>query len=135
MAEARDDSVGLVALTVHQPVDAALEPIAQRLEQHRDDGGGDERDREAAARPKHRAEIADDEHIDAGDQGGKRAIHECAIDDRVDVPQVVAEDGDGDGYRYHGLDEAVRRAIDDKAQRAAFIPAEWKARRRCQHKK
>ena len=41
-AQAGEDAVGIIPFPVHQTVDRGLEPIAQRREEHGDQGGGEE---------------------------------------------------------------------------------------------
>ncbi|MDP9358267.1 MAG: hypothetical protein M3R02_23865, partial [Chloroflexota bacterium] len=56
--QAREDRLRPVALAIHQPVDAALEPLARRLEEDGHQAGSDERDRQAVASAEDRAEVA-----------------------------------------------------------------------------
>ena len=60
--------VGLGALSVEQPVDRPLQPVAQRGEQDGDDAGGDQGDQQVVLAAQRRAEVADDQHVDADDQ-------------------------------------------------------------------
>ena len=93
MAELGDRARRLVACAVQEPVDAALEAIAQgRRGQraHRGRRGGDE---PPLARPD-RADAEHERGVGAHDARAQRAVDERAVEDELDVVQPVADDRD-----------------------------------------
>ena len=84
---------------VHQPVHAALQRRAQRLNEKGDEPGRDEREPEVGALLYERGETADEEHVDRHDAHGQAAVDERAIDQEIDVVEAVAEDRDADRER------------------------------------
>lgn len=119
--EARDHAVRFVPLAIHQAVDVALEPIAQRLEEDRYDAGGDEGDRQVAAGLENGAEVADDEDVDGDDDGGQGEVDQGSVDDQVYVVEAVAQ------YRYA---DGGRDGEDAEAQNA---PVVVQGRKHCGH--
>jgi hypothetical protein len=71
-----------------------LQTLAQGLEQNGDQAGGDERDQEVATCAKQHAHVADDEDVDAADEGGQGAVDEGAVDNEVYVVEAVLQYGD-----------------------------------------
>ena len=101
IGEAGHYLVGRRSLAIDEPVGEALHPLANRLKGDGDDGGRHDRQREvgAIARSCQPADADDDANVDRGDEGGKRAVDERAIDHKVDVVKPVAENGDRDADR------------------------------------
>jgi hypothetical protein len=62
--------VGLVALAIHESVDAALESVAQLGEQQRHQSGGEQRDAGVAGGSDQPVEPADDEDVHGELPGG-----------------------------------------------------------------
>jgi hypothetical protein len=99
LAELGQRGVRLAAPAVEQPVDRPLQARPGGREEHRDDAGRDQRDRQVVLAPQRRAEVADHEHVDADDQHGERAVDQRAVDDDVDAVEPVAEHRDRDRDR------------------------------------
>src|SRR5919199_3794028 len=101
LAEARDHPVGIVAFAVHQVVYRTLQAGSQGGEEHGDYAGSEQGDRQVALGSKNRAEVADDQYVDAGDSSTQGAVHQGAVDYEVYVVESVAQHryahGDRDG--------------------------------------
>ena len=79
----------------------SLQPLAHRLEGDRDDGGGDDRQRQVglAAAADQGPDADHDADVDGCDERRQRAVDEGSTDDDVDVVEVIPEDGDPYGRR------------------------------------
>ena len=103
-SEAVEGALGVGAGAVEAAIDDALHPGAERLgerdarerrDRHRDLGSA----RERAERRLKQDDAREERHRDAH---GRRAVHERAIDEDVDVVEAVAEDSDPDHHRREG---------------------------------
>ncbi len=95
LAKSREHGVRVVAFTVHQPIHAALEAHAQRMEEHGDDADCQDRDEPVTTCAEdNQVRRAHDEHIQGGDSAREGAEDERAVDHAVHVPQPVAHEDD-----------------------------------------
>jgi len=71
-----------------------LQALSQGLEEHRDQAGRQQRDKQVATGLQQVAWRDDDQYVQCDDAGCKCAIDQGAVDDEVDVPQSVAQNSD-----------------------------------------
>jgi hypothetical protein len=90
LAEVGEHGRWIITIPIHQAVDTALQPPAHRLEEHGDHSRREERNHEVdAALLEVIREEPHDQDVEQHGTGGKYAVHQGAIDDRVDLPQLV----------------------------------------------
>ena len=106
--------IGLVALPVHEMVDGLLQPAAQRSEHQGNQTHGQQRDHEVPADLHHHSHGAHDEDIETDDAGGEGSVDQGALDDEVDVEEMVAQHRDADGQRYEQHDQVRREGVADE---------------------
>jgi hypothetical protein len=70
-----------------------LQQAPERLEDDSDQGRSEERDRRVIRGLEQRANIPDEQDIQANHTGGKHDIDQRALNDEVNVPQAIANDG------------------------------------------
>ena len=99
----------VVPRAVGEPVDRALDRLAQRLERDGHDRGGQPGQPAGAARVHHRARAGDDEHVQRGDRGREQGVEQRAVDQHVDLVEPVLEHGDPDRGRERGDGEGEDR--------------------------
>ena len=80
LAQAREHRVRVVALAVHQPVDRALQPVAQRLDDHGRQPVASRDTIRLPLRLEQHAQPANDQHVDAGHGRGQGAVDQRAVD-------------------------------------------------------
>ncbi len=97
LAQAGEHGVRIVTLAVHELIDAALEPLTHGVEGHGHQPGCDQGDDQVPGRLKEEPQAAHRHNVDQDHAQGQTAIDQRAVDDDVDVPELVAEDGNGDG--------------------------------------
>ena len=78
---------------------------AERLKKDRDQSGRQEGEEDIALDLDERPQTNDEEHIQADDAQGQCPINQGAIDDEVNIPQPIAQDGDPKGERGKELKE------------------------------
>jgi hypothetical protein len=100
--EGSHDLSRIKLMAVEAAVNAGLETSAQRLEEGRNQRRGADDDQrllgQASCHGTHQCLLGKDEtEIKRHQQVGQAAIDRCAVDDDIDVPQAVAQDGDTKG--------------------------------------
>ena len=90
--ERREHLIRRRAVAVDDAVGEAPRAREHRLEQHRDEGGGDERQHRAAGALDERADAADDERVDQDEEHGDRADDHGLADHDLDVVEAVTQD-------------------------------------------
>jgi hypothetical protein len=106
LAETREHRVGVVTLAVEQVVDDLLEALANRLQQDGDKSSGGPRDPKVIAGVKDRPKVAHNTDIQHDNTPAQRPVDKGPIDEDVDVPGTVAQDGN---HHRHGDQERFRR--------------------------
>ncbi len=99
LAEAGKHNIRFITQAIQQAVDAALQEVTQRLKKHGHDTCSNERDDQVSTRAERGSQVADHEDIDADDERGEQTVDQRAVDDDINVPQPVAQDGDADRDR------------------------------------
>jgi hypothetical protein len=118
LRELRQHLVRSRALAVDEPVGEAARPVAERLEDQRDDRDRREhQDVETGARVGH--EVADADHeadVDEGDEAGEDREDDGLLDHDVEVVEPVFQDRDatcrGDAHHERGDEEAPEDVLE-----------------------
>ena len=116
--------LGLVARAVEQPVDAALQPRAQRGERERADGRRQRRD-DRSVSTRQRADPEHDSGVGRRDHGAQQAVGERAVEEDVDVVEAMAhdrergQDGQAEHDRRARVEERVSVVVRDAGTRPA----------------
>ncbi len=92
--QVREHGIRVIALAIHQAIDHALQTSAERLKEDRDQAGGKQRNEGIPERMQQRAQDAHHEDIHSDDDRCEETIHQCTIDDDVDIPQPIAQHGE-----------------------------------------
>jgi hypothetical protein len=103
--------LGVIASTVEAPVDGPLDPLAQRVEQHR---GDQRRGRHAhlAGKRQNPGGQRHDADVHADDEPGDQRVRQRAADDPVDLVQPELQDADAESDR-QGRDTWRDQCADD----------------------
>ena len=89
-SQAREHSIRVVALAVHQAIRTALKPLAQGSEDDGHHTRRHERDREICTCLEEHTQDYHDEGVERYHDGAKGTVDQRAVDDDIDVPQPVA---------------------------------------------
>ena len=93
----------VVAIAIEHAVQRVLDRLAHRLRQQHDDRRGEQRHEPVvlvAVGREHEAHEAENREVENRARGQKRRVREAALDDHLDVPQAVANDGAGERDRH-----------------------------------
>src|SRR6266852_1327205 len=100
-SQPRDDAVGLVTVLIQQVVDGLLEASAQGLKQHGDQTCRQQGDAQVAMCLKEHAEANYDQDVNGDDAYREHAIDQYAVDEQVNVPGPIAQQGEAAQAIYH----------------------------------
>ena len=95
LADALDDRVRVASLTVEQPVDQRLQPVAPERQEQGERGHRDDAD--ALLGSSVDADYSGE--IDEHQQPGEEDVHEGPVEHDLDIQELVAADGDHDASR------------------------------------
>ena len=104
----------LVAVAVHEPVHGSLQGVAQRQRDERGRAGRQQLDPDPLLAPDERSERRGDDRVARQDPERDTAVHQRAVDDDIDVEEVVAQDPDGQAEREEQRHDPEPRRTDDR---------------------
>src|SRR5690242_1193595 len=83
----------VIALAIHQAIDATLETSAEWLKEDRDQASGKQRNEEIPKRVQQRTQDAHHQDIHSDDDRCEGAIDQRSIDKHINLPQPIAQQG------------------------------------------
>ncbi|TME01962.1 MAG: hypothetical protein E6I80_20955 [Chloroflexi bacterium] len=83
------------------------------MKEHRDDAGRQQGEEHISLYLDERTQANDDQHIQSDDAQGERTIHQRAIDDEIDIPQAIAQNGNPNGQRNEHEEEFPDRRVQE----------------------
>ena len=126
--ERRDGCVRLVALSVQQAVDPALQPVAHRVERDGHECRRRQRDAELDLLAEQMPGDHDRRDVRAPEQQGEPRQHQRPVDVHVESVQPIAQDRHGHG-RQRARRARARRPPRRRRMRAAPATPRWSMRR------
>ncbi len=87
------------------------------MKEHRDDAGCQQGEQHISLHLDERPQADDDQYIQSDDAQGECAVHQRAIDDEIDVPQAIAQNGNPNGQRDEHEEELPDRRVEEQIGR------------------
>ncbi len=110
----------IIFAAIEAPINDPLNSMTQRLEQKVDHQRGEDDDHTAALvddATQQRLQANHQAHVDPRQDDRQRAIDQGAVDDDIDIPQPVAQNGDGEAEDDREQDERKNRCQEQVIER------------------